>query len=330
MVADHDRAGAVEARYFFRLAENLFFEFGFFRSSLFSQHKGDGGNVCAFRPGPGLPPGGERAEFFIVLLHGGRVFPCSCVLQRFRVLPFGGHDPDISVCFPDDSFKGTVFLRARAHQHAVKGRRGKSRPAWFGNVFPRSYAVVFLPVKEVVNVVRRQVVQADSEFPACLIAEPDPFSFHAFVVRADDFRQFRGQLGKPFLKFPVQVVRILRQGEEGIFPHGGVQHIGLFHVQAVAPFLSPVNGGIPDDGKGVRSQLIRFRLQAFVRHGPDDPLDAFRQQVFRVQVVQRFQPGVSQQMVPSVPPPGDAVIQGTAVFGILGWSEPEEHVIYPL
>ncbi|PNC30771.1 hypothetical protein CXU17_04290 [Akkermansia muciniphila] len=67
--------------------------------------------------------------------------------------------------------------------------------------------------------------------------------------------------------------------------------------------------GRADDGKGVRGEFIRLRGQA-----------VFRQQVFRVQAGLRFQPGEGQQVVPSVPPSGDAILQRMTVVGISGWS----------
>lgn len=77
--------------------------------------------------------------------------------------------------------------------------------------------------------------------------------------------------------------------------------------------------GHADDGKGVRGEFIRLRGQAVFRHGADEPLDVFRQQVFRVQAGLRFQPGEGQQVVPFVPPSGDAILQRMTVVGISGW-----------
>ncbi|MBD9277422.1 MAG: hypothetical protein EGS44_06120 [Akkermansia muciniphila] len=45
--------------------------------------------------------------------------------------------------------------------------------------------------------------------------------------------------------------------------------------------------GRTDDGKGVRGEFIRLRGQAVFRHGADEPLDVFRQQVFRVHAFNR-------------------------------------------
>lgn len=78
--------------------------------------------------------------------------------------------------------------------------------------------------------------------------------------------------------------------------------------------------GHADDGKGVRGEFIRLRGQAVFRHGADESLDVFRQQAFRVQAGLRFQPGEGQQVVPSVPPSGDAILQRMTVVGISGWS----------
>ena len=78
--------------------------------------------------------------------------------------------------------------------------------------------------------------------------------------------------------------------------------------------------GHADDGKGVRGEFIRLRGQAVFRHGADEPLDVFRQQVFRVQAGLHFQPGEGQQVVPSVRPSGDAILQRMTVVGISGWS----------
>lgn len=92
---------------------------------------------------------------------------------------------------PDDGLEGAVSLRACIYWHALSKEARPIPAVPVRSRIPHPHPVGFLPVKEVDNVVRRQAVQVDSEFPASLWSQihfPFMYSSSALVILAHSVR----------------------------------------------------------------------------------------------------------------------------------------------
>lgn len=107
----------------------------------------------------------------------------SCHLAGMsRILPLGCR----MTAWREPSSCGRVSIGTRCQREARPIPAVPVRPR-----IPTSASLVFLPVKEVDNVVRRQAVQVDSEFPASLWSQihfPFMYSSSALVILAHSVR----------------------------------------------------------------------------------------------------------------------------------------------